>query len=358
LHPNRSSGGQGSGRNQLKILVVGHPEFLGHGAFRRSIKNQPTEIRTVKGETERDVVTELLKMGHDVSLLPITENFRSLERLLQTEPFELVFNLLEEVSSRPELEALLPYYLEERGVPYTGASGWSLMICRRKVAVQRVLRASGVRVPISMTASEYFRLDSRSGPSYKELLPVIVKLANEDASKMIRAQSVARTSKEVAEQVEWLQRASENPLTQDEILVEHFVPGRELHVTAFCDQTSLVLPYVETIFPKSFSGPTVLTEELKWKKKQYHRSGLKTVIRQQGSKDIERQIARASRVLSLSGVVRFDFRLDDDGLAYLIDVNPNPDLGRSQEVALSARAAHWPYKKLVSEVIRRALPPT
>ena len=57
------------------------------------------------------------------------------------------------------------------------------------------------------------------------------------------------------------------------------------------------------------------------------------------------------RILGLNGYARMDFRLTADGKIYLMEPNPNPDLGRSEDFAQSALRAGVEFEHLIQRVL-------
>ena len=54
------------------------------------------------------------------------------------------------------------------------------------------------------------------------------------------------------------------------------------------------------------------------------------------------------------GYGRIDVRMDERGRAYVIDVNPNPDLSPGAGLARQAAAAGWSYPDLVARIVADA----
>ena len=50
-----------------------------------------------------------------------------------------------------------------------------------------------------------------------------------------------------------------------------------------------------------------------------------------------------------------DFRLTDGGRIYLMEPNPNPDLGRDEDFAKSAQVAGVDYEDLIQRVLNLGL---
>jgi D-alanine-D-alanine ligase len=54
----------------------------------------------------------------------------------------------------------------------------------------------------------------------------------------------------------------------------------------------------------------------------------------------------------MSGYARLDFRVTEDGEAYLIEANPNPQIAKDEDFTLSARHMGIEYPALIEQLIR------
>ena len=70
---------------------------------------------------------------------------------------------------------------------------------------------------------------------------------------------------------------------------------------------------------------------------------------------IARQCLRTYRALSLSGYARIDLRLAEDGRAYVLEANPNPNLSYGEDFAESAEKVGIAYKPLLQKIINLGL---
>ena len=66
---------------------------------------------------------------------------------------------------------------------------------------------------------------------------------------------------------------------------------------------------------------------------------------------IARISRRAYRVLHLSGYARLGFRLTEDGKAYLLEANANPQLACGEDFAESAGHAGLTYPRLIQRIL-------
>ena len=72
--------------------------------------------------------------------------------------------------------------------------------------------------------------------------------------------------------------------------------------------------------------------------------------------EIEAQILRLCkriyRTLELTGYARMDLRLKDDGRILVLEANPNPQIAKDEDFALSAKHAGIDYPDLIEQLIQ------
>jgi len=70
---------------------------------------------------------------------------------------------------------------------------------------------------------------------------------------------------------------------------------------------------------------------------------------------IRRIARRAYRALDLNGYARIDFRLDEEGRAYVLEANPNPNLAYGEDFAESAEVYGVSYERLLDRILTLGL---
>lgn len=64
---------------------------------------------------------------------------------------------------------------------------------------------------------------------------------------------------------------------------------------------------------------------------------------------------RIYRILGITGYARLDYRLGPDGLLWLLEANPNPEIALGEEFASSALAAGIEYPALLQRILTLGL---
>jgi D-alanine-D-alanine ligase len=120
-----------------------------------------------------------------------------------------------------------------------------------------------------------------------------------------------------------------------------------------------VLPPGEIAFDGLPPGhPRILTFASKWDAESAACKGtvpVPAVLRPPELRRIAALGRRAFQVLGLRDYGRIDVRLDERGVPWVIDVNPNCDLSEHGGLALAAGRAGLSYAGLVWEILRSAL---
>jgi D-alanine-D-alanine ligase len=138
------------------------------------------------------------------------------------------------------------------------------------------------------------------------------------------------------------------------VLVETFIPGRELAVSVLDTPAGPeVLPVLEWL-PGSAEYP-ILTEAFKLQENGAVREDARRVVlsptRQQELESLARQ---AFRTLGLRDYARFDVRLAPDGRFYFLEANTTPSLETGEALALSAHWAGLDYASLIERMLAAA----
>ncbi len=235
---------------------------------------------------------------------------------------DVVFNLCEAPLGRSALEAEAAASWEALGVPFTGARSATIELCRVKDRVNSVLAAAAIPVPASGT------------------FPCVVKPAEEDGSAWIGRNSICRDPGELSEALGRLPGRA---------LVEAFIPGREFAVSAWGADRPEHFSIGETVFA---NGLELITYDAKWApdSSDFRDSPISyaTEIAQDLRATLLETALLAWSAVRGHGYMRVDARLDKSGVPHVLDVNPNPALGRSGGIRDAALAVGWSWERFVA----------
>lgn len=298
-------------------------------------------------KTEFDVLTALEELGHEVRPIGVHDDLSVLRAALTEFQPHLTFNILEEFHEVALYGQAVISYLELMRAPYSGCNPRGLMLAHDKPLAKKILLYHRIRTPRFAVVP----VGARPRRPARLAYPMIVKSAVEDASLGISKASVVKSDEKLEERVAYM-----HSHFGTDVLIEEFIPGRELYVGVLGNRRLTVLPTWEMSFGNWEAGaPRLATERVKWSPSYQDDKGITTGPAAALDPAVEREVVRvckiAYRALGLSGYARMDLRLGDDGHVYLIEPNANPDLASDEDFALSAEAAGISYNELIARIV-------
>ncbi|MGH7555326.1 MAG: D-alanine--D-alanine ligase family protein, partial [Longimicrobiales bacterium] len=280
------------------------------------------ESRPDAGPAERSVIetvdavqAALVRLGHRPVRVPLGGPATRWCAAITVAQPDLVFNLCEGIDGASALEPHVAAFVELLGLPFTGSSGETLALARRKDRVNALLAARDVPVPEWTVVAAGDAL-----PAWNRF-PAIVKPAGEDGSVGITQQSVARDPAELAD-------AIAAPRSIGPLIIQQFIAGGEVSVGLVGDH---VLPLAEIDFTRMPAGVwRIVSYSAKWETGSVEDLGSAPVcparLSAEESARLTFHACRAWRAVDGEGYGRIDFRIAEDGSPFVLDVNPNPDL--------------------------------
>jgi D-alanine-D-alanine ligase len=301
-------------------------------------------------KTEYDVVTTLKELGHQVRILGLYDDLRSVRKAVEEFRPHIAFNMMEEFGGVALYDQNVVAYLELLGLKYTGCNPRGLVIARDKALSKKLLAYHRIRVP----DFQVFGYGRKARRRKRLRFPLFVKSVTEDASLGISQASLVKDDQALRERVAFVHER-----TGSDAIAEEFIGGRELYVGVLGNQRLEVLPVWELRFTeKPEDQPLIATARAKWNLKYQKKWGVDSRAARnlpRGFKDlVERRCKRIYRNLGLSGYARLDFRLDKRRL-YFLEANPNPQLAYGEEFAESARKKGLRYPDLIQRIINLGL---
>jgi D-alanine-D-alanine ligase len=309
----------------------------------------PVQVHTAREEYQA-IVAALQHEGFEVRAVNIQENLPKLERLLQRNPPDVIFNLVEFFHDSSRLEAMVAALFELHRIPYTGSAPFALALCQRKGLTKQLLFANGVPTP------RYRMLRRPEVPKRHGLhYPLIVKPSREDASAGIKKESVVYDYPNL---VEWVKVVFEE--FTPPFLLEEFIEGRELHVSVLGNDPPVVLPIIEFDFSElPDDHPSIISYATKWNplEETYHRvhSVCPAKLSRRVHKKVEDISLRAYRVMGCRDYARLDLRLGPRNRVHVLEVNPNPDLTEGVSFMESAEKAGMSFSQTLTQIVEFAL---
>jgi len=336
--------------SKLKIIVLYDRVLVDEDEEQATSSEKSPVTRTLdKKEVEEEVADALTKLGHEPMMHELDGTPKSLLALARME-CDLVFNLTESFAGDDTADFKIAGFLELIGKNYTGSGTHGLMMAQDKALAKKIFQFHGVHTPV-FAKSFRGRLDF----SHDLHFPVIVKPAREDGSIGIEFSAVVNSIRELMERIDWLHANFDSP-----VLIEEYVEGREMYVGVIGNDKPEALPVVELDLSKLPDGtPRIASAEVKWGKgtKAYRdtKSAIATDLPEEAVAVLQQTAVAAYQALELRDYGRVDMRLQPNGRATVIEVNPNPWLSSKAEFAMAARKSGRTYPQLVEEIVELAV---
>jgi D-alanine-D-alanine ligase len=262
---------------------------------------------------------------------------------------DVIFNFVESVEGITSYEYCIAGLYELLDYSYTGCDPISLGNCLDKAGTKDILESFGIKTP----GYQKFKPNARFTKNDITLnYPIILKLIKEDASIGISEYSVVNNYTELRKQFKFLSETY-----KQEIIFEEYIKGRELNVAIL---GSRPLPLSEINFDGlPLALPKIVTYESKWIESSVYYNHTKPVCPAALSEVIRRKvnkIAMASfKALNCRDYARIDIRLNNKGIPYVIEVNPNPDISTDSGFVRAAKADGINYSDILCTIANYAL---
>jgi D-alanine-D-alanine ligase len=300
-------------------------------------------------EDIQEVYEALKKVGHNPIFLRLDGTRESLLELAQSET-DLVFNLTESFAGDDAQDTNVAGYLELLGRKFTGAGSSGLYLAQDKGLAKKIFTFHGIHTPYFSTVYR-----GRMEHSHDIQFPVIVKPAREDGSIGIHFGAVCGSIKELMERIDYIHAEFDTPA-----LIEEFIEGRELYVGVLGNSKPEALPVIELDLSKLPEGtPRIAGAEVKWEEDTEAYKTTKPFFPEDLDEatvtKLQETAIQAFQALQLRDYGRIDFRLDKDGKPHVLEVNPNPYLLPTAELAMAARKSGRSYAELVGEIVDLAI---
>ena len=240
-------------------------------------------------------------------------------------------------------DGTLQALLDLTGVPYTGSGHLASALAMDKDLSKHLFRAAGVpTADWLMIGNRELGTGNREqefvGEVERELgLPVVVKPSKQGSTVGL---TVVRDIAQLWPAVE------EAAKYDDEVMVEQFVPGRELTVGILGDEAlpvGEIIP-VHEIYDYECKYTAGMAREIFPADLTAEQTGV-----------VQELARRAFRALKLRGYARIDFRLAPDGVFYCLEANTLPGMTSLSLIPQAAAAAGISFPELCERIVRLAL---
>jgi D-alanine-D-alanine ligase len=242
-------------------------------------------------------------------------------------------------------DGTLQALLDLTSVPYTGSGHLASALAMDKDLSKHLFRAAGVpTAPWVMVTGWEPGTGKREQSFADEVeqnlgLPVVVKPSKQGSTVGL---SIVR---EIGALWDAIDEAAKY---DDEVMVEQFIPGRELTVGILGDEAlpvGEIIP-VHEIYDYECKYTAGMAREI-----------FPADLTADESRTVQDLARRAFRALKLRGYARVDFRMDPDGVFYCLEANTLPGMTALSLIPQAAAAAGISFPELCERIVQLALEP-
>ncbi len=303
----------------------------------------------------KSIADSLCRLGYRGVAVPCSLDLAALrETLLELCP-QAVFNLVESLGGTDSLSYLASALLDALGLPYTGSSTEALFTTNHKVLAKRMMQLAGLPTP-----HWFSEFDGGPDTDIAPLKPpCIVKSVWEHGSRGLDDHNVIHEgdSECVCRRLREFTTGLGRPH-----FAEQFIDGREFNVPLLDGPGGPeILPISEMDFSSFPAGkPRIIGHRAKWHESsfEYHNTP-RTFHFPEHDRPLVEQLKRLAlecwRLFGLRGYVRVDFRVDQAGQPWILEINTNPCLSPDAGYTAALAEAGLDYDEAIRRIVQKAI---
>ncbi len=302
---------------------------------------------------QAEAIAEALRtLNYEPVLLPFELNLnKSITMLKSLKPYA-VFNIVETLDSKGSLIYFAPAILDMLQIPYTGCGTQAVFQTSNKPLSKKIMHYAGIATP-SWMDQEGFGSRTDTAGIY------LIKSAWEHASIGLDEDSlIPYINNENLLQEMYLRKEK----LGGSCYAEAYIDGREFNVALISGKEGVdVLPIAEMLFQDyAPDKPKIVDYKAKWiaDSFEYNNTIRKYDFPENDVNLISelREIAlRCWHLFALRGYARVDFRVDNNGKPWVLEINSNPCLSPDAGFAAALGQAKIKYHEAIGLIIENAL---
>ncbi len=300
-------------------------------------------------ETISAIAAALKKRGHNVDLVDVEQP--NLFSHFRKNRVDMVFNIAEGKCGKFR-ESEIPAILDYLNIPYTGSNTFSLALALNKALTKKILKAENIPTP----QFQVFTVKGKQELDPALKFPLIVKPNFEGSAKGINASNVVNTKEALLAKIKEIHK-----LYKQEVLVEEFIDGKELTVGVLENGKVNILPILEIDFSTCKKSGEYFYS---WRMKEFQGNiefGLVPEFHCPARLDkkteelVKDTALKTHRAVGCFDISRTDIRLSQDGIPYVLEINPLPGLNpKESNFPIMAYAAGMKYEDLIEAIVAGA----
>ena len=305
------------------------------------------------------VSTALAALGHTSSTVACALDLAAARARLQEVSPELVFNLVESLGGSDWLASAATALLDTMDLPYTGSPTEALLLTNHKLLAKQRLCQAGLPTPewaVLPTDRAGGVSDPRIERGRVAGAAYVVKTLWEHASFELDGHSIVRPSDEAG--LLDVVRESAGRLRRP-CFAERYVEGREFNLSVLAGpEGPEALPPAEIDFSAFPPGePRIVGNRAKWDAGSFvFQNTPRRFEFPPSDQPLLDRLSRLAReawcLFGLGGYARVDFRVDDAGQPWILEINANPCLSPDAGFAAALAQASIPFAQAIARILQ------
>jgi D-alanine-D-alanine ligase len=302
---------------------------------------------------QAEAITQALRiLNYEPSLLPFGLDLnKTIIKLKSLKP-RAVFNIVETLASKGSLIYFATAILDTLRIPYTGCGTQAVFQTSNKLLAKKIMRDAGIATP-DWIEQDGFGSQADHAKTY------LIKSSWEHASigldddSLISYTSKANILKEMNHRKEKLGGSC---------YAEAYIDGREFNVALISGKNDVkVLPIAEMLFQDYASDKLKIVDyKAKWDADSFEYNN---TIRNFDFPEKDANLISALHeialrcwdLFSLRGYARVDFRVDNNGKPWVLEINSNPCLSPDAGFAAALQQTKIKYHEAIGFIIDNAI---
>lgn len=281
----------------------------------------------------------LIDLDYEVKRKGISDRFMDEIPFLAAEKYDFIFNLVESINNKGELNYFLPALLNLYSIPYSGNPLEAMFITSNKTLAGKMMNSSGILNPHSYKVSEWELLVP--GRTY------IVKPIWEDGSLGITADNVFVCESGFEQKLEGLDDAH--------WFIQDFIDGREFNMSVLGGKNGPeVMPPAEIQFIDFGDRPKIIDFKAKWEMESYEYVNTPREFPEIDPRleaKLKETAIKCWNLFGLRGYARVDVRTDSNDNVFVIEANANPCISPDSGYVAATRQKGYKFTEVLQRII-------
>lgn len=318
--------------------ITGNPYF---GSEKDKSEDRISEFP--KPQEVNEIARTLKKLGFDVEIIDGPRDL--LERRDQIRHrCNLLFN--KSIGFRGlERKIVVPAICQLYNLPLLGSTAYGMTVARHKYHTNRLLAGCGIRVPSSILA--YEGRDLRDEELIRLTLPAIVKPNHESDSLGIDEEAVCGDFEAIKKRIRYVHSKFKQPA-----IIEDFIGGEEWKIAVIGNRPSVKALGCAGTMKKGhkMSGSLQTRQDVIADTLSYYVPSPGSAV-----KEAMECAIKVHEILGLRDYSRCDFRLDECGLPFCMEISTHPDIDSGCSFVAAAMQSISSYQGVIEEIVRVAM---